>query len=290
MSSGSTTKNVSNALKPYGVSSPFGTLSVNSKKHSASYSPNFMPGQQQVLNTAAVNQANLIGQMGQQFEGQNSPYSQVVGNYVNQATSLTPDSLYNNPFYQNEYNLLMAPVTRQYQQDQATLDNNLNAQNQLGGSYAAYAKNLLDQNYQYNQNQAVNQAQNTSADAYLQSLNQNAQAAQMMGNQYNQYLNAMNQYGTAYNNTENALLAPQGMATQYQQAVQPLQSQMANYYAGMPTGFQQMANIGGTALQAASPFLAMIPGVGTGLALGAQVGGQMLSSSGNVFGNPYYRG
>lgn len=139
------------ALQPKNFSSPFGTMTFSGKN--ATYSPTFFPGQQDILNTAPQNEANLLKnnlpQTTDMFQG-------ALNNYVGKTQNLSPDMLYNNnPFYQNAMQMYTAPFMRQYQQDSAQLANNMNAQHQTGNSYAALKQNLLDQNRDYNLNQAV---------------------------------------------------------------------------------------------------------------------------------------
>lgn len=95
-----------------------------------------------------------------------------IGSTMNQLpTSFSVGDMYNNPFYNNTASLMQMPIDRQYRQQKTDLTNSLNARNQIGSSYDALANNLLNQNYDYNSNQAQLQARQASADAYNQNLN-----------------------------------------------------------------------------------------------------------------------
>jgi len=268
MGAGSTTKNVTSSLKPYSFNSPYASTSVG--KHSISYNPITQPGQQSLISQLPANEASLTTDY---LPQSTQAYHQAGMNYANTAGSMTPEALYHNPFYDSTYNMEMAPINREYHKDQATLSNDLNSQNQIGGSYDALKNNELNQNYQYQADLAGNQARQDSANAYTQSLGQQYNAANLLGSQVGTYGNLMGQYQNAGQNLENQIMAPMSQYQSYQATLNPLQQQQANYYQNLPTGFQNFMGSAGSALNSFNPIL-----------------GSAFTAAGNIGGNPYAAG
>jgi hypothetical protein len=180
----------------------------------------------------------IQGMIGQNYNNLNNVNAQLP-------QSLSLNDYYNNPFYQNTYDLNQAPIDRQYQQDQTQLTNQLNAQNQLGSSYDAYTKSLLKQGYDYNTNINALQSRQASANAYQQNLaNQMGLGGYYLGQNndlYNQYFAPYAQYG-------------QPASAQAGQAQATMQNAYNNYnnnkQSGMNTFVNAVGNIGAAAAMA----------------------------------------
>jgi hypothetical protein len=108
--------------------------------------------------------------------------------------SIDPESYYNNPFRQSTYGVLSDPIKRKYSTDRQQLTDDLNAENQLGGSYAALRLDKLNQNYNEDLNKADNQAIQASADVYQQAINQKQQKAKLLQQYYDTLLNQLSGY------------------------------------------------------------------------------------------------
>jgi hypothetical protein len=161
------------------------------------------------------------------------PQLQTVNNIAsNLPTSYDVNSAYNNPYTSSIYNYLAAPLQRQYTQNYNDLNTQLNAQNQLGSSYAALKENQLQQNQDYNLQQAMGQAMQYGNQAYQQSIQDPLNVMQGVNNTYLQGLQALYQ--------------PYQFAGNYQaQAINPVMQAQANYLLGQQ---QQQSNMLGQIL------------------------------------------
>jgi hypothetical protein len=191
-------KNAQAALQQKSYSDPFGSFK------NGVYTPTMSDTQKNSLNAAQQGLAGYTSALQKPFN---------INDY------------YNNPFYQNTYNQLSAPINRQYQQDYANLQDNLNAKGQLGSSYAARQNNQLLQNRDNSLNQVNVQALGASADAYNQTYNNNLAGLTGMNQ------NLLSQQGYLYQ--------PLQMALAYQQAVNPLQIGASNAYASQAQNLLQ---------------------------------------------------
>ena len=149
---------------PFGYSyqTPAGSLSSNGLD--TVYSPNVNPVQQETSNTIYNKLFDTVNSLPNQFD-------------VNAA--------YNNPFYQSSLSLLQQPILQQQQTAQTNLNNQLNAQNQVGGSFDALQNNLLSQQYNTLLQNAQNQARNMSLQAYNQNFNNNLSQLSALGQAQN---------------------------------------------------------------------------------------------------------
>jgi hypothetical protein len=206
------TQQAVNAAKPKNYSDPFGTLK------NGTFTPIESQAQQQ--------------QRGMLDAGINNAISGING------MSFNVNDYYNNPFYQTTRDLYAAPIQRQYESDSRNLTNSLNARGQIGSSYDAYRNNQLMQNRDNSLNQADQQARLASAQAYQTN-----------------YQNALSKL-TGLSNERSAALertyAPAKIATNYQQAISPLQqaqvgayTNQANQIANVPGAYQNiLAGVG----------------------------------------------
>lgn len=220
------TSNSLSSLKSKNYSDPFG--SFDSKK--GVYTPNLSPTQ---MNTLSDTQTGI----GTATQALQKPF--------------TVEDYFDNPFYENTSKLFSQPIQRQYEQDSKALDNELNARNQVGGSYDAYRKSLLTQGRDYNLNQAELQGRSASADAFNQAY-QNAMAS-LQG--LNQSQLAQQQY---INQPFTNYLGYQGVVNPLQQGAANAYGQQANYYQTKKTGldylmdyYRSSAQIGATVAGAA---------------------------------------
>jgi hypothetical protein len=201
-------KKASDSLNPKGYRDPYGTFK------NGVYTPNLTEGMKAGINNFDTAIGNVSGQIPQSFS---------INDY------------YNNPFYETTAELYKAPVLRQYQQDVTALDNSLNARNQLGGSYDATRRRSLDQQRDFQLNQADDQSRLASANAYQQN--------------FSNIMSSLNAALTGRGQLLDQVYAPAKLALGYQQAVAPLQQAQANVYntaqsafLSRPTTFDQILN------------------------------------------------
>jgi hypothetical protein len=149
--------------------------------------------------------------------------------------------LYQNPYIGAAQAALTAPVQRQFNTDQYNLANQLNATNQGGGSYAALAQNLLEQNRDANLQQANYQGLQEGVNSGLQGL----QLAQSQNqNSYNDLYNTLNGYNNLQNSIQQRIYTPATALLGY--AGQGLQSATAGTNAnlqGQQINNQNTANL-----------------------------------------------
>lgn len=210
-------KNAIAALQPKSYEDPFGSFS------GGVYKPNITP----------------------EIQGSINNYNKAINSISGQIpTSFNVEDMYNNPFYSTMADEYKAPVNRQYEQDSNDLTANLGAKNQLGSSYDALMRKNLQQQRDFQLNQADDQARLGSANAYQQ--------------QFTNGLNALNTANNAKTQTMQQLYMPFNAYQGYQGAVSPLQTGMANVYSNAmaqylsrPTNSQQLFNLGNSAIGAA---------------------------------------
>ncbi len=116
--------------------------------------------------------------------------NQMLNAALNIPNQFDVNSAFNNPFYTSTLNMLEQPILTQKQQDLTALNNQLNAQNQIGSSYDAYQKNLLNQRYDNQLTNAQDQARQSSFNAYNQSLNNALATLSALRNVQNSALDA----------------------------------------------------------------------------------------------------
>lgn len=232
-------KKAASALQPRNQSSPFGTLS--NTKHSTSYQPNYFDGQQDILNTAPRNEANLLSSY---LPNMTNQYTGALGSLNNFMSSLTPDHLVNPDIYKAMYGLQSQPLLTQYHQDINNLNDELASKNLTGGSYDALAHGKLNQNLDLGLGQAANQAEIAGLGAtgdYAGWLGNNAQ---LQGQGTQQLGNLANNYQALHTNLEQELMDPFKSYTSYQSAVNPLQLATASYLGQPSVGYQMLQGAG----------------------------------------------
>lgn len=211
---------VVSALQPASFTSPFGNLS------NGNYQP--IESSANLLNRNLADQkiSSVLSGLPSQFN-------------VNEA--------YNNPYYSTLSSLYKQPIAQQRSVDTTDLSNQLSARNQLGSSYEAYQRDLLNRRYDQLNNQAENQARMGAFDAYNQSV-VNA-------------LNTLQGLRQDKNASQSAALEPLQYGLNYQNNSAGLQSQLANYYSNLNAqnaaldtsrrnaNLQAAAQLGGTALK-----------------------------------------
>lgn len=204
----SATKSAVKAAAPKSYSDPYG--SFNGK--SGVYTPNLNATQlatQGTLQTGINNAANTVA--GQSFD-------------VNDA--------YNNPFFQSTYDLYAQPVNRQYESDLMALNNDLNAKGLIGGSYDALRQNKLQQNRDYNLDQASLQGRAASANAYQQ--------------QYQNALAGLQGLGQAQAQQTANIYQPFDNYVRYQSAVNPSAYTTAQAYMNQGNQLAQIPSLAST--------------------------------------------
>jgi hypothetical protein len=215
---GNKTSQVNAATEPYAFQSPIANLSY--KGHHARYNPYFTDDQK---STQSLTDSKLLGTL------QSLP------------TSFNVNDAYNNPFYGDTKKLYQAPIMEQYGADAKELNNRLTAQNQLGSSYDAYSRNLLDQRRDSQLGQADARARLASFDAYQQ--------------QFGNLLATLQGLRTDRNSALNAALAPIQAANGVQTSLSPLQGAQANYLANRKSPLESWLNYGAQAAGAIAPFI-----------------------------------
>lgn len=165
-----TVKTAQQAAKPANFYSPLGNL-VKGRYSSPMFDSNF----------------------NQQRATANTGITKTLGNLAGYANE-TPESVMNNPWTGVMSNYLRGRINRDYQDSLKTYTDEMNARNQLGGSYEAYRRSLLDRDYQ-----------SQLADADMQSM-----------------LEGVNQYERGFNRQAALLSALRGdMASAMDQAYYP---------------------------------------------------------------------
>ncbi len=187
--------------------SPYGNLQTNG--NNTVYQPFLTPAETSAFNTRNQMINNTLGQIPSGFN-------------VNDA--------FNNPFYSSTYDLMAQPIQQQQATDQQNLTNSMNAQNQLGSSYAAMSQDLLNRRYDTLYQNAQNQARMNSMDAYNQNFQNN--------------LDLLNNLQGGQTALMNMLYAPAQVGEGLQRNTVGMTSAMGSYYPNMARiGLgQQLAN------------------------------------------------
>lgn len=206
-----------NAVTPKSYSDPYGSFNGET----GSYSPNQTATQLDTRNTLDTG----------------------INNAANQLSSYSMNPL-DSQVYKSTLDQLQAPVNRQYQQDQLSLQDNLNAKGLTGGSYDAYSHNLASQNHDYNL------------------LQQQAPAMQAYNSTYQNALAGLQGLGGAQGQQTAQYYQPFDNYIRYQSALNPLQTTAANAYGNLaqiratnPTfmdNFLKMSAAGGQTAAAAA--------------------------------------
>jgi hypothetical protein len=131
--------------------SPFGNVTADKNTNSFSFNPNISANDQSAMQN---DQSGALG----------------FGNKLS-AFANNPDSIYSDPMFQNTYNALTRPLQTQQGLDQNTLNNNLNATNQLGSSNDALQHYYLNKQYGDQYANAANQAYSNTFNSALSGLN-----------------------------------------------------------------------------------------------------------------------
>lgn len=282
MGLGRTKGSSSSPFTPMTQKSPFGTLSTNG--NTSTYTPNYFPGQQDILKAAPSNEANILTGS---LPTATSQYQHQMGNYLGNLNSLTADNMVNPQVYAANYHLQADPLLSQYHTELGNLESDLAAQNLTGGSYDALAHGQLGKNLTLGLSQASNNAVNSGLGATGDYLGWQGNGATAAGNQMTSLGNLANQYQSLSSNLQSQLMNPFQDYTKYQETINPLQAAGANYALSQPTGFQQGAGAAGSFLQTAAPFFTKVdPALGTA----AELGSAGLKAAGNAYGNPNARG
>lgn len=137
----------------------------------------------------------------------------------NLPTAFDPQSTFDNPFYGTANGLMQDAIDRQYQDDSKKLQNDLNARNQIGSSYDAYSRFLMDQNYNNRRDDASKNARMMAADEYHRGIQDLFGALSGLRNERSAQYNMQ--------------LLPFQLATGYQNAVTPLQTAMIGANSGL---------------------------------------------------------
>lgn len=195
-------KAVQSASTPNNYYDAFGHVLFDTSGHNAAFYPNISGDTQRGLDQSRAGSADAIG---------------ALRGYVSQSPEQGIEAMFNNPYYGATKNYLTSALTRQREMDQKELDNQLNARGQLGGSYDALRRKNFDDNYLNQFNQAELQSRQASSDAY--------------NTQYGNLLNALTGFQNYYGATQDQLYKPLTAAAALQGAVNPLQNQLASYYA-----------------------------------------------------------
>lgn len=183
------TKNAVNASKPKNYSDPYGKFS------NGVYTPNLNSDQISTRDNTLGKIDSIVAWM---------------------PTELSANDLFNNDFYQPLNNMYKGAIDSQYEKDKRELDNQLNARNQIGGSYDALKNYYMNKDYGSRYQNAQSQSRLGAADAWTQAF-QNSVAG----------LGALR--GDAMN-AQNMAYQPMQMYLGYQGAVSPLQQTSANAY------------------------------------------------------------
>jgi hypothetical protein len=192
MSFGKRVKNATKGFVQGGYTGAvFGALSPTGKSGSGQsvpiYRPRYTSYEKDGLGTADKGALDSIKAL---YEGvqPGSSYMQALNELP---ADLNVDSYYNNPFRASTRQLLSNPINQQFNLDHQQLTSDLNASNQLGGSYAAMQLNQLQQNYNQNLQNADLQAIKASADAYRDMLNQKQDRVRLFQQHYDSLLNRL---------------------------------------------------------------------------------------------------
>lgn len=209
------------ATQPINWSDPFGTV----KK--GVFTPTETPEQANTRNTTIGKLDSMVS---------------------NVPTSITANDLFNNPFYQTYWQGAKSNIDNQRALDTKQLDNDLNARNQMGGSYDALRRYYQDQNYGQQYTNANMLARESAANNYLKA--------------YQSSLQGIDALRTDQARALDMLYMPAKMATGYQGAVSGLQQaqaglygQQANAYYNQKTPFDNLMNIWQTTANAAASAL-----------------------------------
>ena len=149
--------------------SPFGSSTYNQKSGATTYQPSGL--------------ANDAYQDAQSYNGLTNSLAGTLSQPYDINSALA------GPLYQSSAALLEQPINQQYAQTQLANQNQLNAQNQTGSSYAALTNNYAQQNYNNQIQNADNQARTDSVNAYNQQFQNNNTALGTLGAQQNTYYN-----------------------------------------------------------------------------------------------------
>lgn len=143
--------------------------------------------------------------------------SKLLETLGNIPTQMDPQAMFNNPFYDTAHGMALREIDSQRAKANKELDDSLNARNQMGGSYDAYRRSLMDSDFNKMYMDAGDRARLLSADVYNQGVRNQLGVLQGLRNDRTQ---------------ENAMrYLPFQLATGYQSAVSPLQTALGNYYA-----------------------------------------------------------
>lgn len=194
--SNSNSKKVNQATKPMNFSSPWG--SVTSSKSGISFNP---------------------VQSADQLATQGLTDSKILGVIQGLPTTYDVNAAYNNPYFDTVASLYKRDIDSQRAQDTREFERNLNARNQIGSSYEAYYRNLMEKDYGGRYADANDKARLASSDAYNQSINQGLNVLAGLRNDRNSALDAA--------------MAPFKLAMGYQSALTPLQTAQANNYSSL---------------------------------------------------------
>ncbi|MBY0404865.1 MAG: hypothetical protein K2X66_13275 [Cyanobacteria bacterium] len=184
-------QSIQRALQPTNFYSPYG--SVTSAGNSVYFQPNATETDRQIQSAQSGKILDAINSLPTVYD-------------VNAA--------FNNPFYQSTQALLTAPLIERKAQEVTGLNNDLNAKNQIGSSFDAYSKDLLNRRYDQQFNQADLEARQASSDAYNQQIGNTLSVLRGLRNDQSQA-------------QENAL-EPIRLASQYQSTLTPLSTTFAN--------------------------------------------------------------
>ncbi len=226
----SATNQAVKAATPYSYTDPFGSVNVNSKTKLTTFNPNESGLQADTRNTIDQSINNIVGQI---------------------PTSFDVNTYYNNPFYDTTRSMYRRTIDQDRERDYKTLQDNLNARNQIGSSYDALAQRYFNQDYGTRYDQADDQARIASANAYQQAYQNMLESLRGLSNERSSQLERT--------------YTPAKIAAGYQSAVAPLQNSqaaayngLANYYGNQPTNLDRYMQLYGlvndSAQQAAKAF------------------------------------
>ena len=153
---------------------------------------------------------------GDQLSTRNNQLGKINDITANIPTKMSASDLFNNEFYSPLSSMYKSAIDSQYDIDKRTLTNELNARNQVGGSYDALKNYYLNRDYGTRYQTAESQARLGAADAYTQA--------------YQNQLAGLSALRGDLMNAQNMAYQPMQMYLGYQGAVSPLQQTASNAY------------------------------------------------------------